>query len=68
MILKTMYQLAGFLYVDDTNLVALNIRDESVDTIVTRVQILVDRWQYTLQLIGRELKYSKCFWMLQSYS
>ena len=49
------------IFVDDTNLVAFNTRDKSVDAIVTRAQLLVDRQQYALQLTGGELKYNKYF-------
>ena len=46
----------------------MNKGDEPVDTIVARAQLLVDHWQYALQLTGGELKQSKYYWTLQSYS
>ena len=65
---KVAYQLAGFLYVDDTNIIALNSGLELAEEVMTRAQLLLDRWQYTLQVTGGELKFSKCYWTLQSYS
>ena len=65
---KSVSKLAGFLYVDDTDLVALNSGEKSAEAIVVRAQLLVDQWQYVLQLTGRELKHSKYFWTLQNYS
>ena len=43
MISKSVYKLAGFLYVDDTNLVVLNSGEESAEAIVARAQLLVDQ-------------------------
>ena len=43
-ILKAIYSLAGFLYIDNTNLVAINRDNETIDAIIVRVQILVDQW------------------------
>ena len=58
---KVAYQLASFLYVDDTDIVVLNSRSELAEEVVVRAQLLLDRWQYTLQVTGRELKFSKCY-------
>ena len=46
----------------------MNKGNKPIDAIVARVQLLVDHWQYVLQLTDRELKHSKCYWTLQSYS
>ena len=43
MISKSLYKLAGFLHVDDTDLVALNSEDESAEAVVARAQLLVDQ-------------------------
>ena len=43
MISKSVYKLTRFLYVDDTDLVALNSGEESAEAIVTRAQLLVDQ-------------------------
>ena len=39
---KIAYSLAGFLYVDDMDLVTMNSSNESADEIVARVQLLVN--------------------------
>ena len=40
---KVAYQIAGFLYVDNTDLVTLNKDDKLASKVVARVQILLDR-------------------------
>ena len=61
---KVVYKLVGLLYVDDIDLVALNSGNELEVEVVTRAQLLLDRWQYALQATSAELKYSKCYWTL----
>ena len=46
----------------------MNRGNKTTDIIVVRVQHLIDQWQYALQLTSRELKQSKYYWILQSYS
>ena len=58
---KMAYSLVGFLYVDNMDLVAINSGNKSVDEIVARAQLLVDQWQYALQLTGVDLKQRKYF-------
>ena len=65
---KVAYQIAEFLYVDDTGLITLNRGDELEKEVVDRVQILLDRWQIALNIPGRELKLEKCFWSIQDYN
>ena len=43
MISKAVYRVAGFLYIDDIDLVVLNSSSKSADAIVARVQLLVDQ-------------------------
>ena len=43
MISKSMYKLAGFLYVDDTDLVTLNSGEKLAEALVVRAQLLVDQ-------------------------
>ena len=62
------YALLGFLYVDNIDIVALNQGRELEEEVVARAQLLLDHWQFALQLTGGELKFSKCFWTLQSYT
>ena len=38
------YQIAAFLHVDDTDLVAINDGKESSRGIVVRIKILIDKW------------------------
>ena len=40
---KVAYQIAGFLFIDDTDLVTLNKGDKSVSKVVARAQTLLDR-------------------------
>ena len=56
---KVAYKLAELLYVDNTGLVAFNSGNESEAEVVTRAQLLLNRWQYALQVTGGKLKYSK---------
>ena len=58
---KAAYQKEGFLYVDDTDLIATNKGDESSREVVTRAQILLDRWKTALKITGGDLKFEKCF-------
>ena len=58
---KLAYRIAAFLYIDDTDLVVINNGEESEDEIVARAQLLLDQWQFRLQITGGELKISKCF-------
>ena len=51
-----MYQLVGFLYVDDTDIVALNNGSESEEEVVARAELLLDKCQYALQVIGGKIK------------
>ena len=55
------YQIAKFLYVADAKLVALNNGKESVTCIVSRDQLLLDKWQKTLNITGGELNLEKHF-------
>ena len=55
------YKLAGFLCVDDTDLVAMNNGNETVKEVVKRVQKLLDCWQWALNFTGGELKSEKYF-------
>ena len=41
-IFKVIYSLAGFLYIDDIDLIAMNNRKELVEDIVARAQLLLD--------------------------
>ena len=61
MISNTFYKLAGFIYIDNTDFIALNLGREETIEIVNRVQKLLDAWQSALQFTGEELKLSKYF-------
>ena len=64
---NTFYRLAGFIYVDDTDLIILKSGREETIEIVNRAQKLLDTWQSALQLMGGELKLSKFFLTIQDY-
>ena len=44
LILKIVYQIAAFLHIDNTNIVAINNRKNTLDEVVARAQLLLDCW------------------------
>lgn len=60
--------LAGLIFVDDTNLILFERQGESSRSLTNRLQAAVDAWQGALHASGGALKPSKCKWSLLNYS
>jgi hypothetical protein len=60
---------AGFLFVDDTDLIALSTtKNESANQVLERIQAAVCTWHGGLWASGGALKPEKCSWCLADYS
>jgi hypothetical protein len=60
--------LAGFLFVDDTDLIAFpDSADESLDIVLERMQHAVSAWHGGLRATGGALKPEKCSWGLAAF-
>jgi hypothetical protein len=61
-------EFAGFLFVDDTDLIALaSTKMESVHQVVARIQAAVKAWHGGLRASGGALKPEKCSWCIVDY-
>jgi hypothetical protein len=61
-------EFAGFLFVDDTDLIALaSTKMESVHQVVARIQAAVRAWHSDLWASGGVLKPEKCSWCIADY-
>ena len=59
--LPVTYNLLGFLYVDDSDLVVLNNRNESVQEVVQSAQALLDKCKFVLDITGVDLNMKSAF-------
>jgi hypothetical protein len=60
--------LAGFLFVDDTDLIALSeSKEETTTQVMERIQHAVQTWHGGLQASGGALKPEKCSWSLADF-
>ena len=59
--------LAALLYVDDTDLLHMNVGNTSEKAFCEKVQKSTSYWAYLLQATGGNLKPEKCYWYLMSY-
>ena len=50
------YKLIALLYVNDTDLLAMNSGKKTSLEVILRAQKLLDTWQYSLRVTGSELK------------
>jgi hypothetical protein len=62
------FTMAGFLFVDDTDLfVVAKDKEESPEQVTTHMQAAVDAWHGGLRASGGALKPNKCSWCLVSF-
>ena len=67
-ITKLLYHLSAILYVDDTDILHINLtQDESVDEVHTAIQSSVNSWGNLLIATGGVLQPSKCFYLVISF-
>jgi hypothetical protein len=60
---------AGFLFVDDTDLVTIaNSPSETAEQVTSKMQEAVNAWHGGLRATGSALKPDKCLWCLVSFS
>jgi hypothetical protein len=61
-------EFAGFLFVDDTDLIALaSTKTENANQVVARIQAAVRTWHGGLRASGGALKPEKCSWCIADY-
>ena len=54
----------GFIFVDDTDLIIIGKEEETVNNVIKRQQEATSQWEKLLDITGRALKPSKCYWYL----
>ena len=54
--------LVGFLFVDDTDLVAIGEKDEDETEVYSRLQQSINFWNGILRVSDGSLKPEKCYW------
>ena len=59
---KEMLEIAGFLFVDDTDLVVMADKDDDEVTIYNKLQQSINFWNGILRVTGGTLKPEKCYW------
>ena len=59
--------LMGFMFVDDTDLLILGAKDESLTEVLTRAQEVLDTWGRALRLSGGALAPDKCYYTCINY-
>lgn len=61
-ITQEVLNMAGFLFVDDTDLVITANKNENDVTVYNKLQQSIDFWNGTLKVSGGALKPEKCYW------
>ena len=65
---QSVFTAAGFLFVDDTDLITVaKDKSESPEQVTTRMQAAVEAWHGGLRASGGALKPEKCSWCLVSF-
>ena len=65
----SLFVFAGFLFVDDTDLVTIaDSPSETTDQVMSKMQLVVNAWHGGLRATGGALKPEKCLWCLVSFS
>ena len=62
--MKVAFQLAGFIYVDDTDITILNKGQKIAEEVMARAQLMINTWHRELSYTRGDLKESKCFWTI----
>jgi hypothetical protein len=67
-ITKINHHLSAILYVDDTDLLHINLtKDELVEEVHAAIQASINSWGNLLIAMGGALQHSKCFYAIISF-
>ena len=64
---QMMFSLIVLINVDDTDLNVLNLEGKSSIESIEIGQIIIDDWQFSIWVSGRDLKLEKCSWTFRDY-
>ena len=59
--------IAGVLFVDDTDLMVLASPTDTTQTVISKLQAMVNAWQDGLRATGGALKPKKCAWAIKTF-